>query len=100
VAEKLPITFVILDNGGYGSTRYFSRAYAERTKPVGGRNAPSYSGMDFRETGGSLAELIRGFGLPCAGPVAPQNAREALEAAWRSAGEGPNAIIISLPFGD
>ena len=100
VAEKLPITFVILDNGGYGSTRYFSRAYAESTKPAGGRNAPSYAGMDFRETGGSLAELIRGFGLPCADPVAPQNAREALEAAWHSAGEGPNAIIISLPFGD
>ena len=100
VAEKLPITFVVLDNGGYGSTRYFSRAYAERAKPAGGRNAPSYAGMDFREAGGSLADLIRGFGLPCTGPVAPQDAREALEVAWRSAKEGPNAIIISLPFGD
>ena len=100
VAERLPITFVILDNGGYGSTRYFSRAYAERAQPVGGRNTPSYAGMDFRETGGSLTDLIRGFGLPCTGPVAPQDAREALDAAWRSAEAGPNAIIISLPFGD
>lgn len=98
VAEKLPITFVILDNGGYGSTRHFSRAYADRVRNR--KNAPSYAGMDFREMGAPITDMIRGFGVACAGPVSIADARAAIEAAWLSNGDGPNAVVIQLPFGD
>lgn len=98
VAEKLPITYIIIDNGGYGSTRHFSRAYAARMKRE--RNQPSYLGMDFRDCGGPLPELLRGFGVACEGTVAIANARTAIERAWATSGDGPNAVVIQLPFGD
>jgi len=99
VEQRLPITFVILDNGGYGSTRYFARQYAGR-QGVGHNSAtPAYAGMDFRYAGSTVEGILRGFGVVCPDPVEHGNVREAIEAAWASADGGPNAVVIRLPFG-
>jgi thiamine pyrophosphate-dependent acetolactate synthase large subunit-like protein len=100
VERRLPVTYVIFDNGGYGSTRYFAREHAAR-RSAGGRNvAPAYSGMDFRDVGSSVEGIIRGFGVRVGEPVTPTGARAAIEAAWNSAKDGPNAVVVRLPFGD
>jgi len=99
VEQRLPITFVILDNGGYGSTRYFARQYAEREGDGGSSAKPAYSGMDFRDVGSTSVGLLRGFGISCADPVEADDARPAIAAAWASAGDGPNAVVVRLPFG-
>ena len=99
VAERLPITYVILDNGGYGSTRYFSREY--NAKAGDGHNVkPSYAGMDFRQSGSTVEGILRGLGVKCGDRVDPAGARKAIEEAWASCGDGPNAVVIQLPFGD
>jgi len=97
VAERLPITFVIVDNGGYGSTRYFARTHAERVSGHNGK--PSYAGMDFRESGSTVEDILRGFGVECGPRVTPEDARQAVEAAWAASANGPNAVVIQLPFG-
>lgn len=98
-AEMLPITFVILDNGGYGSTRYFERAYVERLGPAARPQRPSYLGMDLRIPRLGLPQLLGGFGIPSVTVHPGQDGRLELERAWQSATQGPNAVILSLPFG-
>jgi thiamine pyrophosphate-dependent acetolactate synthase large subunit-like protein len=100
VAERLPITFVILDNGGYGSTRYFARAYAERTSGGHNSGAAVYPGMDFRDVGSTLESIIAGLGVRSVTSVDVDDARAAVEQAWATCADGPNAVIIRLPFGD
>jgi len=101
VAEKLPITFVILDNGGYGSTRYFERMYVQRLGPKARPQRPGYVGMDFRGLGPSVAQLLEGFDIPVQTVAVGVDGREALEAAWsRASSEGPQAVVLDLPFGD
>jgi len=99
LAERLPITFVVLDNGGYGSTRYFARQYAARAGAGHNSAKPAYAGMDFRDMGAAVADMVRGMGIDCADPVTADDARPTIERAWAAAGAGPNAVVIKLPFG-
>jgi thiamine pyrophosphate-dependent acetolactate synthase large subunit-like protein len=100
VAEKLPITFVVLDNGGYGSTRYFERAYVQHLGPNARPQRPSYYNMDLRDLGPSPAQMLQGFGLPCSVTPPGQSARPAIEHAWKTASDGPNAVVLQIPFED
>lgn len=100
VAEKLPITFVILDNGGYGSTRYFERMYVQRLGSDAQPSRPSYYNMDFRGVGPGLAQLLNGFGIPCTTVQPGADGRAAIEKAWATAGQGPNAVVLQIPFED
>jgi len=100
VAERLPITFVILDNGGYGSTRFFERMYVQRLGVDAKPARPSYLNMDFRDVGPSLPQLLRGFGIPCTTVPASESGRPAIEHAWATANQGPNAVILTIPFED
>ena len=98
VARRLPITYVVLDNGGYGSTRYFAREFAAREG--NGNMAPAYAGMDLRAGGSDVTDILRGFGVSVGDRVDPAGARGAIEAAWAAATDGPNSVVIDLPFGD
>ena len=100
VVEKLPITFVVLDNGGYGSTRYFERMYVQRLGPNARPQRPSYSNMDLRRMGPTVSQLFEGFGVPCRAVQDGEDARAAIEQAWMTAGQGPNAVILPVAFED
>jgi thiamine pyrophosphate-dependent acetolactate synthase large subunit-like protein len=97
-AMKLPITLVILDNGGYGSTRFFEREYVARLGPEVNLRKPSYSNMDMRNLGPSVGCLIEGFGIPCRSLTPEDDVRAALMKAWSDRGRGPNAVVIPLGF--
>jgi len=58
---KLPITFVVLDNGGFGSTKYFESAYA---KTLNTGAVPHFVGSDFAGIRPSITEVARSFGVP------------------------------------
>jgi thiamine pyrophosphate-dependent acetolactate synthase large subunit-like protein len=62
VAQSLPVTFVVLDNGGFASTQYFEDRYVETLPDPQCRQA-SYVGSDFGKCGPSVSETGRGFGL-------------------------------------
>ncbi len=98
VAEKLPITYVILDNSGYGSTRFFSRAYADQLGTRQGDASPAYIGMDFRDTGSDVAGILRGFGVRCPEPVSCSDAQSMIEKAWAGCQDGPNAVVVKIPY--
>lgn len=97
-ALKLPITLVVLDNSGYGSTRYFEREYLSREGIDANAKPPGYLNMDMRSLGPRLASMIEGFGIPCRNLTPEDNARQALMHAWQARDKGPNAVIIPLGF--
>jgi thiamine pyrophosphate-dependent acetolactate synthase large subunit-like protein len=97
-ALKLPVTIVVLDNAGYGSTRYFEREYVGRRGSGAGPEQPGYLNSDMRTLGPRPADLIRGFGIPCQELTSHHNLRESIESAWARATHGPNAMVISLGF--
>ena len=94
-ACDLPITFVVFDNGGYGSTRRFERQYVDRL-PAGSRPA-GYLGSDHRPFGLSPADVIRGFGIPCQSIKSGEDIRAAIDEAWATIENGPNAVVIDTP---
>ncbi|MGE0384966.1 MAG: thiamine pyrophosphate-binding protein [Gammaproteobacteria bacterium] len=96
-ACNLPITLVILDNAGYGSTRFFEREYVARLGAQANAR-PSYLNMDMRRLGPDLAEMIRGYGIACRRLSPQDDARAAVLEAWQSASKGPNAVIIPLEY--
>ncbi|OYU34761.1 MAG: hypothetical protein CFE35_12780 [Novosphingobium sp. PASSN1] len=98
--ENLPVTLIVLDNGGYGSTRYFERQYIQRLGPAAVPQGPGYLGSDFRESGSSVEGIIAGFGIPVAVVEQDDDPRRAIEHAWSQAHAGPNAVVIRMDFGD
>jgi thiamine pyrophosphate-dependent acetolactate synthase large subunit-like protein len=62
----LPITFVVLDNSGFGSTRWFERQYAATLADCE-RSGPAFAGSDFgdvlRQGGRSVCSVARGLGV-------------------------------------
>ncbi|WP_340315824.1 thiamine pyrophosphate-binding protein [Rhizorhabdus argentea] len=98
--QNLPITLVILDNGGYGSTRYFERQYVAKLGAEANPQHASYLGSDLRDTGSSVEGIIGGFGIPATRIPLGSDARPAIERAWAQSAQGPNAVIIEMPFGD
>lgn len=97
-ARSLPITFVVFDNGGYGSTRFFERQYIARLESP--QRPPSYLGSDHRSLGPPVGDVIRGFGVPCRTLGPDINPREALLQAWADNEKGPNAVVIPVDFGE
>lgn len=96
--RNLPVTIVVLDNGGYGSTRFYERSYMQTLGAQARFEKPSYNGSDFRATGSTVCGIIEGFGIPCRTLGFDDDPRAAVEAAWATAGNGPNAVVIPMAF--
>ena len=96
--QNLPVTIVVLDNGGYGSTRFYERSYMQRLGNSAPFAQPAYNGSDFREAGSSVGGIIRGFGIPCRTLATSDDPREAIEEAWSNVSRGPNAVVVPMPF--
>ena len=97
-ANRLPVTLVVFDNGGYGSTRFFERQYVNRLGPNRPHPDPSYFGSDMRMQGASVGQILEGFGIPCRTLSSAEDARSAIVQAWAESHRGPNAVVIPLPF--
>jgi len=96
--RNLPITIVVLDNGGYGSTRFYERSYMQRLGNAAPFSQPAYNGSDFRASGTTVGSIIEGFGIACRMLTPDDDVREAIGAAWASSGKGPNAIVVPMAF--
>jgi thiamine pyrophosphate-dependent acetolactate synthase large subunit-like protein len=99
-AMNLPITIAVIDNQGYGSTRNFEREFIAKQGPAAQTQKPSYYNMDFRETGPDIAEMVRGFGIPCRRLGLDDDLRQAVLDAWAESANGPNCIILPAGFED
>lgn len=95
---NLPITIVVLDNGGYGSTRFYERAYMQKLGDKAPFPAPAYNGSDLRSVGSTVGGIIEGFGIPCRTLSPQDDIRAAIEAAWANVSSGPNAIVVPMAF--
>jgi thiamine pyrophosphate-dependent acetolactate synthase large subunit-like protein len=73
VEHRLPITYVVLDNGGFGSTRWFEDEYA-KTRSSEGHGDSTYTGSDFAESR-SVVRTAAGFGVPAHDVAAGELAR-------------------------
>jgi thiamine pyrophosphate-dependent acetolactate synthase large subunit-like protein len=94
--SDLPITFVVLDNRGFGSTRAFEAQYARELPGGAGTHPAGYIGSDFR-SGPPVDAAARGFGIPAtmlpdAGSLGPALAHR-LERP-----QGPHVYVVPLPF--
>jgi thiamine pyrophosphate-dependent acetolactate synthase large subunit-like protein len=61
VELNLPITFVVLDNGGFGSTRGFEARYVEEIDA----DHPHFVGSNFGSASRSITRVAEGFGIKC-----------------------------------
>ncbi|WFU12872.1 benzoylformate decarboxylase (plasmid) [Rhizobium sp. CB3090] len=82
VQQKLPVTFAVMNNSGYGAMRFFSRIMQCERPP--GIDLP---GIDF-------VALARGFGCEAERVIRPEELDRALIKAFSS--EGPNLIDIAV----
>lgn len=98
-ACKVPVTIVVLDNGGYGSTRMFERFHVQKLGAEARPQTPGYLGSDLRTVGPSVQSIIEGFGIPCIAPEPGADMRKAVMAAWAKGRTGPSAIILPVDFG-
>ena len=92
-ALNLPITFVVLDNRGFGSTRWFEEKHVEQYAPG---SAAGYMGSNFADTTPSVAEVARGFGLPTTVLSGPDDLAPGLNSAVQQ-GTGPSVLVVPLP---
>ena len=97
--QKVPVTIIVLDNGGYGSTRMFERFFIEKLGAEARPQSPGYLGSDLREQGASVQSIIEGFGIPCYTAKADEDHRKAVMSAWEHGRTGPTAIVLPVPFG-
>lgn len=96
-AQQLPITLVILDNGGYGSTRHFERQYVAGLGHKA-KNKPAYLNSDLRNVGPAVDSILQGFGIPCTRVAPGEDPRQAVLQAWEQSSQGPNAVIMPIEF--
>ncbi len=82
VQQRLPITFVVMNNSGYGAMRFFSRIMQAERPP--GIDLP---GLDF-------VSLARGFGCPAQRVTEPGHLDQALTDAF--ANDGPFLVDIAV----
>lgn len=97
-ACKVPVTIVVLDNGGYGSTRMFERFHVQKLGPAGEAQGVGYLGSDLRHLGPSVKSIIEGFGIPCMTPEPGDDMRKAMMTAWEKGRTGPVAIVLPVDF--
>jgi thiamine pyrophosphate-dependent acetolactate synthase large subunit-like protein len=93
-ALNLPITYVVLDNRGFGSTRWFEDRHIERH--VQGSTA-GYVGSDFGDMAPSVADVARGFGVPAKVLGGPGELTRALDEAVQHE-NGPSLLVVPIPF--
>lgn len=98
-ALNLPITIVVLNNHGYGSTRNYERNYVAAQGSDTSRRT-TYLNMDMRTLGPDIGDMIRGFGIPCRSLTEQDDLRAALEQAWAESKSGPNALIMPVGYED
>lgn len=96
--QNVPVTIVVLDNGGYGSTRMFEQLYIQKLGPEAKPQRPGYLGSDLRGQGPGVKSIIEGFGIPCHECVPGDDTRRALMQAWERGQTGPSAIILPVDF--
>jgi len=99
-AMNLPVTLVVLDNHGYGSTRNYERQYLASLGADANPQRPGYLNMDMRRLGPDLAGMIEGFGIPCRRLSEGDDLRGAVEEAWAASPKGPNAVIMPVGYED
>lgn len=99
-AMNLPVTIVVLDNHGYASTRNYERQYRATLGEGANAQPPGYLNMDMRTLGPDIADMIRGFGIPCRRLSEQDDLRAAVLQAWNESGDGPNALIMPVGFED
>lgn len=99
-AQNLPVTFVVIDNGGYGSTRFFERQFVERLGAAANPQRAGYLGSDLRESGSTVQGVIEGFNIPTERVPLGGDARAAIEKAWDTSSNGPNAVVIEMEFAE
>lgn len=99
-AMNLPVTLIILDNHGYGSTRNYERQYLAELGRDANPQQPGYLNMDMRTMGPDLAAMIRGFGIDCRRLTREDDLRAAVEKAWADSVNGPNALLMPVGFED
>lgn len=96
--QNVPVTIVVLDNDGYGSTRMFERLYIEKLGPEARPQKPGYLGSDMRGSGPGVKSIIEGFGIPCHQCAPGEDTRKAMLAAWERGRTRPSAIILPVDF--
>jgi thiamine pyrophosphate-dependent acetolactate synthase large subunit-like protein len=94
-ARQLPITYVVLDNAGFGSTRYFEQQYVKTLRS--GAEA-GFVGSDFRHGGPSVAAVAGGFGIPTQSLADPSDLPRALASRFDVPPHGPLVIAVRMPF--
>lgn len=99
-AMNLPITIVVLDNHGYGSTRNYERNYLGALGANANPQQPGYFNMDMRAMGPDLKTMIEGFGISCRRLAPGDDLRGAVEQAWADSANGPNALLMPVGFED
>lgn len=99
-AMNLPVTIVVLDNHGYGSTRNYERQYLAEKGRDANPQRPGYLNMDMRTMGPDLKAMIEGFNIPCRRLAPGDDLRAAVEQAWAESSSGPNALIMPVGFED
>lgn len=82
--HKLPMTFVIVNNGGY-------RIIKQRLLAFHGND--QFVGMDFKDPDVNFADLARSMGVEAERVEDPANLRSALENALAN-GKGPNLVEV------
>lgn len=99
-AMNLPITLIVMDNHGYGSTRNYERQYLGELGRDANPQKPGYLNMDMREMGPDLKAMIEGFGISCRRLSPDDDLRAAVEQAWADSANGPNCLLMPVGFED
>jgi thiamine pyrophosphate-dependent acetolactate synthase large subunit-like protein len=92
VSLRLPITFVVLDNGGFGSTQWFEQQYAKNMQNESYR-VTNFVGSDFRGVRASVIDVARGFGINA---VDLKNGRELAHHLELDRGNGPSLVRLAV----
>lgn len=99
-AMNLPVTIVVMDNHGYGSTRNYERQHVARLGAHARPQKPGYLNMDMRGVGPDIAGMVEGFGIPCRRLSPEDDLRAAVVQAWAESANGPNALIMPVGYED
>lgn len=91
-ALNLPVSFVVLDNGGFGSTQWFEQQFSS-AHPDEARRATHFVGSDFRGSRPDVLDVARGFGIAAVEAADGQALRRHLEA---NRGKGPSVARLRI----
>jgi thiamine pyrophosphate-dependent acetolactate synthase large subunit-like protein len=93
VAMRLRITFIVLDNGGFGSTKMYEERFI-KDNPSAVESEAHYIGSDFSASGPSVRDVAEGFGVP----VVSLDSVDMLGAELDK-NSGPGPVLVHVPVG-